>query len=81
MNNEVSPTNSSMYNSVPLARIQLFRYQVYNKSDTTTGTKTSIDTIDNKIIHQVLINDKYIMVDLSRYVTYERRTFHTEALV
>ena len=36
---------------------KLFRYQVYDKSDITTGTKASIDTIDNKIILQVLIKD------------------------
>jgi hypothetical protein len=37
--------------------IALFWYQVYDKSDITTGTKTSIDMIDNKIILQVLIKD------------------------
>jgi hypothetical protein len=37
--------------------VPVFRYQVYDKSDITTGTKASIDTIDNKIILQVLIKD------------------------
>jgi hypothetical protein len=34
-----------------------FGIRCTDELDTTTGTKTSIDTIGNKLLHQVLIND------------------------